>query len=103
LDLEYHNIHPEQGLFFALAEAEGILRIVEEEEIELALYQGPEHTRAKARARIVQALRALPIKDYLIEWDGITVGAKRALIFEDPFSTYDRQVERFLRYLKGPG
>lgn len=102
LDLEYHNIHPEQGLFFALAETQGMQKIVDEEEIELALYQGPEHTRAKARARLVQALRALPIKDYLIEWDGITVGAKRALIFEDPFSTYDRQVERFLRHLKGP-
>jgi proteasome accessory factor A len=101
LDLEYHNIDPERGLYYALAETEGMRRVAHDEQIEAALLHGPSGTRAQARARLVQSLRSLPIKDYLIEWDGITVGAKRALIFDDPFETYDRQVERFLHLLKG--
>jgi hypothetical protein len=40
------------------------------------------------------------VRDYLIEWDGVTVGAKRALIFDDPFNPYIQQVERFLQQLR---
>jgi len=100
LDLEYHNVDPERGLYWALVEAGAMRRLVDDEAIERALYEGPPNTRAWARAKLVQALRAFPIQDYLIEWDGVTVGAKRALILEDPFNPYKRQVERFLSHLR---
>ncbi len=100
LDLEYHNVDPERGLYWALVEAGAMRRLVDDEAVERALYEGPPDTRAWARAKLVQALRAFPIQDYLIEWDGVTVGAKRALILEDPFNPYKRQVERFLNHLR---
>jgi proteasome accessory factor A len=100
LDLEYHNVNPAQGLYYALEQTGGIRRLISDSDVEAALYQGPKGTRAQARARIVQALRSLPVRDYLIEWDGVTVGAKRALIFDDPFNTYPQQVERFLQQLR---
>lgn len=101
LDLEYHNINPEQGLYYALEQTGEVQRCIDDEAVEAALYKGPANTRAHARAHVIQALRSLPVKDYLIEWDGITVGAKRALVFDDPFSSYERQVRRFLQQLKG--
>jgi len=100
LDLEYHNINPDQGLYHALEQMGGMRRLISDKDVEEALYQGPPNTRAQARARIVQALRSLPVRDYLIEWDGVTVGPKRALVFDDPFSTYMQQVERFLQQLR---
>jgi proteasome accessory factor A len=101
LDLEYHNINPEQGLYYALEQSGEMEQIVRDPDIEAALYQGPANTRAYARARVVQALKSLPLKDYLVEWDGITVGAKRALVFDDPLKTYHHQVRRFLQQLRG--
>ncbi len=100
LDLEYHNINPDQGLYYALAEAGEVRHLIEDSDIEKALHEGPTETRGQARAQVVQALRSLPISDYLIEWDGVTVGAKRSLIFDDPFDSYHRQVRRFLQELK---
>jgi len=101
LDLEYHNINPEQGLYYALEHTGEVRRLTTDETIEASLYQGPSNTRAHARARIVQALKSSAVKDYLIEWDGISVGAKRALLFDDPFKTYHGQVRRFLQQLRG--
>ncbi|MFQ5597519.1 MAG: proteasome accessory factor PafA2 family protein [Nitrospiria bacterium] len=54
LDLEYHNIHPERGLFLAL-EAEGrVQRLVDEEAIRQAIETPPADTRAAVRGQIVQ-------------------------------------------------
>jgi len=100
LDLEYHNIHPDQGLYYALEQTGEVRRLIDDETVEAALYEGPPNTRAHARARVVQALRALPLKDYLIEWDGISVGAKRALVFDDPYNSYSHQTTRFLQQLR---
>ena len=101
LDLEYHNIHPEQGLYHALVDTGEVDRVVEQEDIEHALSDGPPNTRAHARARIVQALRSNGARDYLIEWDGVTVGSKQAILFDDPFDTYDESVENLLRRMRG--
>jgi proteasome accessory factor A len=99
LDLEYHNINPEQGLYYALQESEGLPRLVSDDEIERAMCEGPRDTRAQARAQVVQALRNHPTKDYLIEWDGVTLGAKRAILFDDPFDTYQEEVSQLLQGL----
>lgn len=63
LDLEYHNINPEEGLFHALA-AEGHLRAVaDEEEIARAMEWPPSRTRAAVRGacvrRFAPAVRAV--------------------------------------------
>lgn len=99
LDLEYHNVDPRSGLYGALEQSGEIPRLASDEAIERALYEGPTDTRAQARARMIHALRSAPITDYLIEWDGVTVGAKRALIFEDPFDPYADEVGRFIHRL----
>ena len=53
LDLEYHNINPEQGLFYDLMK-QGVMRsIASEEEIETAIFSPPETTRAYFRGRSV--------------------------------------------------
>lgn len=54
LDLEYHNVSPEQGLYFGL-EAEGkTWRMTTDEEIEEAIRNGPSDTRGGLRGLCVQ-------------------------------------------------
>jgi proteasome accessory factor A len=54
LDLQYHNIRPDIGLYYKL-EREGLVdRIVTDEQIEHAMHHPPETTRAKFRGRFVK-------------------------------------------------
>jgi proteasome accessory factor A len=54
LDLEYHNINPEVGLFYALQEQGAIDRIVSEQEITKAMLHAPSDTRACIRGDCVR-------------------------------------------------
>ncbi|MEY2499343.1 MAG: Pup amidohydrolase [Verrucomicrobiota bacterium] len=68
IDLEYHNIFPEQGLFYELVRQGSMRSIVTEEEIKDAIFAPPETTRAFFRGRSVarfnHAIRS-------IQWDEI--------------------------------
>jgi Pup amidohydrolase len=54
LDLEYHQIDPEFGLYYALEEAGEMARVVTEEEIRAAVEKPPEDTRAAVRGELVR-------------------------------------------------
>jgi len=79
LDLEYHNIDPEEGLFYAL-EAEGAIRpVVTEEETRRAMHTPPAGTRAAARgacvARFGPAIRAISWNHILLDGAFLDLGS----------------------------
>lgn len=86
LDLEYHNIDPERGLFLSL-EAEGeIRRFVSEEAIQHAMDMPPLDTRAGVRGLIVQKF----LKDiHKIQWEKVLFKDKpqSSYSFDDLFDT----------------
>lgn len=96
LDLEYHNIDPEQGLYYAL---ESRRRLVSDSQIERAIEEPPSDTRAYGRALIVRGLRSRTVGEYMIEWDGVFVEPKRTLVLADPFHSYKDEAEQFLKRL----
>ena len=51
MDLQYHDIRPERGLFYTLERGSHIERIVEEREIQQAEFTPPPGTRAYFRGR----------------------------------------------------
>jgi Pup amidohydrolase len=53
IDLEYHNVDLERGLYYELARQGSIRRIVSEDEIKTAIFTPPETTRAFFRGRAV--------------------------------------------------
>ena len=65
LDLEYHNINMDEGLYYGLP----MRRVVTDEQIETALHNPPDGTRAYFRGRAVDRFGA-SIK--AIQWDSIT-------------------------------
>ncbi len=68
LDLEYHNVHPAQGLHHALVRENQMRRFVSEEDVRNAVFFPPETTRAFCRGRAVA--RFTPFIE-AIHWDEI--------------------------------
>ena len=68
IDLEYHNVDLERGLFYELVRQNAMRRIVSEEEIKLSIFNPPETTRAFFRGRSVARFN-----DQIssIQWDEI--------------------------------
>jgi proteasome accessory factor A len=80
LDLEYHNLDPERGLFFGL-EAEGrTTSLSEEEEIQKAMKHGPLDTRGGLRGLCVQRFG----QDILsIQWEGVDFSSQNGKLHLD--------------------
>ena len=71
IDLEYHNVVPEEGLFHELLRQGTMQSLVSEEEIKAAIFTPPDTTRAFFRGRAVAKF------DHAItsvQWDEIVLG-----------------------------
>ncbi len=68
LDLEYHNVDPEKGLYYELVRQGSMRRLVTEERIKHAIFEPPSTTRAFFRGRAVARFN-----DQIesIQWDEI--------------------------------
>jgi proteasome accessory factor A len=96
LDLEYHNISPERGLFFSLQPAKRIgewNNLVRQQD---TTRTPPADTRASGRAQAVAAFRK-DKRPYVINWDSIACESHDFLVMGDPFQTYVDEVNQFIR------
>lgn len=68
LDLEYHNVNPERGLYLGLEMEGRVKRVVTEEEIVASMKEGPRDTRGGIRGLCIRrfgtAIRS-------VQWEGI--------------------------------
>ncbi len=96
LDLEYHNLNAARSLYFDLYERGMVKRVVSDEQINQAITHPPVDTRAGARSRVMRALTDQKVR-YQIDWDSICVGDDKFLSLDDPFLTYGREAESFIR------
>src|SRR5579884_3909032 len=97
LDLEYHNVNPEVGLHSGLEQAGAMRRLVTDEKVEEAITTPPENTRAWGRGQIVSQLIARPGTRYVIDWDAVYIERNRQLDLKNPFHTYDKESQKFVR------
>ncbi len=95
LDLEYHNIDPEKGLFFALKPAKAIGEFNDSVRRTDATREAPSNTRAHGRGRAVEFFQNAEVP-YLINWDSIALESHNFLLMPDPFETYSAEVDAFL-------
>lgn len=96
LDLEYHNINPESGLYYGLVEAGQLKRFLDDEAIDEARCSPPDNTRAAARGRVIRELVRSGARKYVIDWDSIYLDRQRHLDLGDPFSPHRQETEAFL-------
>ncbi|MDQ3545460.1 MAG: proteasome accessory factor PafA2 family protein, partial [Verrucomicrobiota bacterium] len=101
LDLEYHNIDPNRGLFFGLQPAKRIgewNNLVRQKDVTRI---PPADTRANGRAQAVAAFRKAN-RPYVINWDSIACETHDCLVMGDPFKTYVDEVDEFVREKREP-
>jgi len=98
LDLEYHNIDPERGLYSSLVEMGGVETLVDDAAIERAVAHPPDDTRAKARGRAVRAILDGGFRNYVLDWDSVYVVGRpdsARLILDTPEGPPDDVVDGF--------
>jgi hypothetical protein len=95
LDLEYHNIDPQKGLFFGVTPAKRIGEWNDSVRRKEALLSPPANTRASGRARAVAYFQQRH-HPYVINWDSIACDSRDFLVMGDPFNDYNDEVARFL-------
>jgi proteasome accessory factor A len=70
LDLEYHNIDADDGLYHQLARARRVRRMIEDDRIARAIHQPPADTRAYFRGECV---RRFGTEIQAVQWDEISL------------------------------
>jgi proteasome accessory factor A len=97
MDLQYHDINREKGLYY-LAENKGLVsREISEEDIEKAIDIPPQDTRAKIRGDFVREANRLK-KSYSVDWGYLKLNGhfQKTVICKDPFRSHDSRVERMI-------
>ena len=101
LDLEYHNLNPEKGLYYDLRDRGLLRRIVDDEHVKAAMVTPPQDTRAKARSQVMRSLSGQQAR-YVIHWDSIYVEDDKYLSLDDPFLTYEAEAPAFIEEVERP-
>ncbi len=92
IDLEYHNIIPDHGLFYELLRQGTMRAVVSEEEIQRAVFHPPETTRAFFRGRAVARYNDAITS---IQWDEIAfANGRRQRLVELSEPAGDARLER---------
>ncbi|MAE94763.1 MAG: proteasome accessory factor PafA2 [Deltaproteobacteria bacterium] len=97
LDLQYHDLRPDKGLYYLLERQGQVERIVTDQEITTAITEPPEDTRAYFRG---QCLKRYGEEVFGVNWDSISFGLgddpiKRVLMAE-PLKGSKQHVEELL-------
>jgi len=97
LDLQYHDIRPEKGLYYMLERNGKVERIVTDREIDLAVDQPPSDTRAYIRGMCLKKFRQQVCS---VNWDSLAFnladGDIKRIALEDPFQGTKAQVAEAL-------
>ena len=97
LDLSYHDINREIGIFYLLEKRGEALRITSDQEVTKAKTQPPQTTRAKLRGDFIARAQEKR-RDFTVDWVHLKLNdqTQRTVLCKDPFKSVDERVERLL-------
>jgi proteasome accessory factor A len=97
LDLAYHDIKRGRGVFDLLQRKGLASRITTDEEIDAAVDQPPQTTRARLRGEFISAAQAAG-RDFTVDWVHLKLNdqAQRTVLCKDPFRSVDERVKRLI-------
>jgi proteasome accessory factor A len=103
MDLQYHDVNRERGLFYKMQERGMVDRVVTDEAIDLAGPNGlqpPQTTRARLRGEFIRKAKERK-RDYTVDWVHLKLNdqAQRTVLCKDPFKAKDERVERLIASL----
>ncbi|MBI2015741.1 MAG: proteasome accessory factor PafA2 family protein, partial [Candidatus Rokubacteria bacterium] len=98
LDLQYHDIRPDKGVYYRLLANDQVDRVTDDETIERAKHEPPQTTRARLRGEFIRQAN-LKGKDYRVDWVYLKLNdpERETILCKDPFQSHDERVERLIR------
>jgi proteasome accessory factor A len=100
IDLQYHDVNRERGLFYKLQKSGLVERTCTDEEIDAAVEQPPQTTRAKLRGEFIRRAKERR-RDFTVDWVHLKLNdqAQRTVLCKDPFKSRDERVEKLIASL----
>ncbi len=100
VDLQYHDISRNRGLFYRLQHNGLVDRICNDDEIEIARDRAPQTTRAKLRGDFIKRAKERK-RDYTVDWVHLKLNdqAQRTVLLKDPFKSKDERVDKLIASL----
>ena len=97
LDLQYHDIKRDRGVFYRLQNAGLVKRICTDQEIELAKIQPPQTTRAKLRGDFIRCAKEKQ-RDFTVDWVHLKINDEppRTVVCKDPLQATDIRVQNLI-------
>lgn len=101
VDLTYHDIHPQRGLFNVLEQRGYAKSLVTAEEIEHARFHAPATTRAALRGKFLVAARQRDLS-INVDWMRLKINGEHGMetVLGDPFSEVDERVDSMLELME---
>ena len=100
LDLAYHDVNRDRGLYYVLERAGRVDRAVSEKDIARAMREPPQTTRAKLRGDFIKHAKQKR-RDYTVDWVHLKLNdqAQRTVLCKDPFRSVDERVEQLIAHM----
>lgn len=97
LDLQYHDIRRDRGIFHKLQDRGLVERVLTDARIEQAMVDAPTTTRAHLRSRFIRRAKEHK-RDYTVDWVHLKLNdqAQRTVLCKDPFKSRDDRVEKLI-------
>jgi proteasome accessory factor A len=100
IDLQYHDVNRQRGLFYKM-QARGLVeRICDDHDIDIAVDTPPQTTRARLRGEFIRRAKERK-RDYTVDWVHLKLNdqAQRTVLCKDPFKARDERVEKLIASL----
>lgn len=97
VDLTYHDIHPERGIFHVLVKRGLANTVIEPSAIEQARTKAPATTRAAIRGQFLEAVRRHDVA-HTVDWMRVKINGEQAqeVVLSDPFANTNEHVDAML-------
>lgn len=97
LDLSYHDVNRQRGLYYIMQRRGYVDRIVTDAAVATAMVSPPQTTRARLRGEFIKAAKAKK-RDFTVDWVHLKLNdqAQRTVLCKDPFKSVDERVEKLI-------
>ena len=100
MDLAYHDVDRNRGLYYLMENAGLTDRVVTDEKVADAVVRPPQTTRARLRGAFIKAAKAKK-RDFTVDWVHLKLNdqAQRTVMCKDPFKSEDERVDKLIASL----
>ena len=100
IDLSYHDVNRDRGLYYVLERRGFADRVVTDRAVEDAMGRAPQTTRARLRGEFIKAAKEKR-RDFTVDWVHLKLNdqAQRTVMCKDPFKAQDERVDKLIASL----